>query len=210
MQRILFSAVVSLLLTIPVRAQDFLNHITAEAGAGFTFPVGSIGSHTQNGFNFVAGAGPRFNQRFSATLDFSLHYMDLKNFLESQSSEVGLSFGSILRMWSLTVNPSYKFIKRESFSSYATAGYGLYNRKLLLAAPGIIPATACDQFWNVCVGTQGEFVTGNFNTYKGGYNFGAGVNFTPHVKFFVETRYHHMFTSNGATTIIPLTFGIRW
>jgi len=210
MQRIFFSAVVCLLFTTPVRAQDFLNQITGDVGAGFTFPAGRIADHTQNGFNFVASGGPRFNRHFSLTLDFSLHYMDVKNFLESPETGVDLSFGSMVRMWSLTLNPSYEFIKQERFSSYATGGYGLYNRKLLLAAPGVIPAAACDQFWNVCVGTSSETFTGDFSIYKGGYNFGGGVTFTPHVKFFVETRYHHMFTSKGATTVVPLTFGIRW
>jgi len=210
MQRVFFSAIICVLFTMPVRAQDFLNHITAEAGAGFTFPLGRIAPRTQNGFNFVATAGPRFNRRFSVTLDFSLHYMDLKHFLESPNSDVSVSQGSMLRIWSLTANPVYEFIKQERFTSYATGGYGVYNRKLLLAAPGVIPVTICDEFWNVCVATSGEIITGDFSTYKGGYNVGGGVTFTPHIKFFVETRYHHMFTSNGATTVIPLTFGIRW
>ena len=210
MRRIYLYIVMCLLFTAASKAQDFLNHVTAEAGAGFSFPVGTIGDHTKNGFNFVASGGPRFNRRFSVTLDFSLHYMDVKNFLENPESGVDISFGSIVRLWSLTVNPSYEFIKQEHFGAYATGGYGLYNRKLLLAAPGVIPAVACDQFWNVCVGAPGQLVTGDFNIYKGGYNVGGGVTFTPHIKFFVETRYHHMFTSNGATILIPLTFGIRW
>jgi opacity protein-like surface antigen len=210
MRRVFFSAVLCLLFSIQVWAQDFLNHITAEAGAGFTFPIGRIAPRTQTGFNFVAAAGPRFNRRFSLTLDFSLHYMNLKHFLESPETNVSVSQGSMLRIWSLTANPVYEFIKQEKFSSYATGGYGLYNRKLLLAAPGVIPVAICDEFWSVCVGTPGQTVTGDFSVYKGGYNFGGGVTFTPHIKFFVESRYHHMFTSNGATTVIPLTFGIRW
>jgi len=210
MRQISLFVVICLFSVVPLPAQDFLNHITADVGAGFTFPVDKIANHTKNGFNFVASGGPRFNPRFSVTLDFSLHYMDVKNFLESPETGVSLSFGSIARLWSLTANPSYEFIKQERFGSYATAGYGLYNRKLLLAAPGVIPAVACDQFWNVCIGKPSGTVTGDFNVYKGGYNFGGGVMFTPHVKFFVETRYHHMFTSKGATIVIPLTFGIRW
>jgi|SRR5215510_6384001 len=210
MRRIYLYIVMCLLFTAASKAQDFLNHVTAEAGAGFSFPVGTIGDHTKNGFNFVASGGPRFNRRLSLTLDFSLHYMDVKNFLESPATNVALSLGSEVRIWSLTVNPGYEFIKREQFSSYATGGYGLYNRRLLLAAPGLIPAVACDEFWNICVGTPNAPVTGTFGVYKGGYNIGGGVTFTPHVKFFVETRYHHMFTPKAATTIVPLTFGVRW
>ena len=58
------------------------------------------------------------------TLDFSLHYLDIKNSFPNPGGDAELSFGSIMRMWSLTVNPGYEFIKRERFSSYATGGYG--------------------------------------------------------------------------------------
>jgi len=30
------------------------------------------------------------------------------------------------------------------------------------------------------------------------------------VKAFAEARYHHIFTRNVATDIIPVTFGFRW
>jgi opacity protein-like surface antigen len=210
MQKILLSVVICLLFTLPLPAQNFLDHVTAEVGAGFSFPLGTFANHAKNGFNFVASGGPRFNRHFTLTLDFSLHYMDVKNFLET-SENVDISQGSMIRFWTLTVNPGYEFIKQERFSTYATGGYGLYNRKLLLAAPGVVPAAVCDTFWNVCVGTpaSAQMVSGDFSLYKGGYNVGGGVTFGARTKFFAETRYHHMFTARD-TTLIPLTFGVRW
>jgi opacity protein-like surface antigen len=206
----LLCIVVCLLFIKPLQAQDWLDHITVGVGAGFTFPLGSTADHTKTGFNFVATGGPRFSPRFSLTLDFSLHYLDVKNSLVDPETGVDLSLGSIMRLWSLTVNPSYQFINREGFRSYATAGYGLYNRELQVPFQGPAPALACDAFWNVCVGSNPATLTGNLNPYKGGYNVGGGVMFGTHTKFFVETRYHRMFTTNHATQIIPLTFGIRW
>jgi opacity protein-like surface antigen len=211
MQQILLLVLICLLFTLPLPAQNFLDHVTAEAGAGFTFPVDTMRNHTKNGFNFLASGGPRFNRHFTMTLDFSLHYMDVKNFLKN-SNNVDISQGSMVRIWSLTVNPGYEFIKQERFSTYATGGYGLYNRKLLLAAPGIVPAAVCDSFWKICVGTPGssEMLSGDFSLYKGGYNVGGGVTFGARTKFFAETRYHHMFTEDAPTILIPLTFGVRW
>jgi opacity protein-like surface antigen len=211
MQRIFLSAIICLVFVLPLRAQDSLSHITASVGAGFSFPLGTLRDHTKTGFNFVASGGPRFNPHFSLTLDFSLHYLELKNSLQSQDN-VNVSFGSMMRLWSLTVNPHYEFIKQERFSSYATGGYGIYNRRLLLAAPGLVPAVVCDQFWNVCVSNNpvSQTVTGPLSPYKGGYNVGGGVTFGAHTKFFVEARYHHMFTTDVATEVVPLTFGIRW
>jgi hypothetical protein len=195
---------------MPLHAQDSLEHITVAVGAGFTFPLGSTADHTKMGFNFVASGGPRFSPRFSATLDFSLHYLDVKNSLTDPQTDVDLSLGSMMRVWSLTVNPSYQFIHREEFRSYATAGYGLYNRELQVPFPGPAPALACDAFWNVCVGGNPPRVTGNFSPYKGGYNVGGGAIFGTRTKFFVEARYHRMFTTNAPTQMLPLTFGIRW
>jgi opacity protein-like surface antigen len=210
MQRISFVVLIALLVAVPLQAQDFLKHITAEVGAGFSFPVGTTANHNKMGFNFVASGGPRFNPRLSLSLDFSLHYFNLKNSFTDPVTGVDLSLGSDMRMWSLTLNPSYEFIKKERLSAYATGGYGLYNRRLLLAATGAVPAVACDQFWEVCVSSGPQMVTGNPSPYKGGFNAGGGVAFGATNKFFVEARYHRMFTANAPTQIIPLTFGIRW
>jgi len=213
MRRIFLGAIIWLLLAVPLRAQDFLNHVTAEVGAGFSFPLGAPADHLKTGFNFVASGGRRFNQHFTLTLDFSLHYLDLKNSLQIPDTNIEPSLGSMLRMWSLTLNPGYEFIKQERFSSYATAGYGLYNRRLLLAAPGPVPIVVCDAFWDLCVSSNppsGVTVTGDLGVYTGGYNAGGGVTFGAHTKFFMEARYHHMFTTRNATQIVPITFGIRW
>jgi opacity protein-like surface antigen len=208
-QRISFVVFISLLVVLPLQAQDFLQHVTAEVGAGFSFPVGTTGNHTKTGFNFVASGGPRFNDHLTLTLDFSLHYLEIKNSFVSPVSGAELSLGSLVRMWTLTLNPSYEFIKKERFSSYATGGYGLYNRRLLLAATGGAVAFACEPFWQVCINSAPDMVTGNPSPYKGGYNVGGGVTFGATNKFFAEVRYHHMFTGTP-TQIIPLTFGIRW
>ena len=205
------------LFAAPVCAQDFLNrfdHFTAEVGAGFSFPAGVHADHLKTGFNFVASGGPRFNSHFTLTGDFSLHYLNVKRaeqIIDNNAPQVSL--GSMMRMWSLTLNPGYTPIKQERFSLYLTAGYGLYNRRLLLAAPGPIQIDVCDEFWDVCM-KSGPFtkdsVTGNLSIYKGGYNAGGGVTFGSRTKFFIETRYHHMFTPKAATQVVPITFGIRW
>ena len=205
------SAVICSLFAMPLRGQDFLNHITAHAGAGFTFPVGTIADRTKTGFNFVASGGPRFNRHFTLSLDFSLHFLDIENSFHDPETDTELSLGSEVRVWSLTVNPGYEFIKQERFSSYATGGYGVYNRRLLLASPGLIPADVCDPFWSVCISTfSGPRATGNGSLYKGGFNVGGGVTFGARTKFFVEARYHHMLTSDPSTSLVPLTFGVRW
>jgi opacity protein-like surface antigen len=213
MGRIFLPAIICLLFTMPARAQDFgfLKGATASAGAGFTFPVGTISDHSKLGWNFTASAGPRFD-RFTLTLDFSLHYLPVKNSFHDPNSNVDISNGSEVRIYSFTLNPGYQFIKHERFSSYVSGGYGVYNRTLLLASPGPVPLEVCDDFWGVCVtnAAPGVSGTGDGSITKGGYNAGGGVNFGSNVKFFIDARYHHMFISRSPTQLIPLTFGIRW
>jgi hypothetical protein len=211
MRRIFVSVILSGLFVLPLLAQDRFDHVTVGAGAGFSFPLDALSHHTKTGFNFVASGGPRFD-RLSLTLDFSLHYLDVKNSLESQDN-LKVSLGSMMRLWTLTVNPRFEFLRQERFSAYATGGYGLYNRRLLLAAPGPVPVVVCDDFWDVCVRSSpvsSEIVSGDLGLYKGGYNAGGGVTFGTRTKFFAEVRYHHMFTSEVPTQVIPLSFGIRW
>jgi opacity protein-like surface antigen len=207
--RLVLALVICLVFCSVYEAQDVLKHVTFGFGAGFSVPAGATRNHTQTGFNFTANGGPRFDSRFSATLDFSLHFLDLKNTLKDPRTLADPSLGSMMRLWSLTVNPNYKFIKKEKFSSYFTGGYGLYNRRLLLTTE-LIPANMCDPFWNVCVTGLPESISGRLSTYKGGYNVGGGVTFGERTKFFTEVRYHHMFTTAAPTEIFPLTFGVRW
>lgn len=191
--------------------QDRLEHITFDVGGGFAFPAGQLGNRVQTGFGIVASGGPRFNPRLSLGLDFTINYFNLKNFIAAPVNQVS-SLGSMVRIWSLTVNPTYQFWKEENVSSYVTGGYGLYNRDLQLSNSGaVLPAGACDTFFNVCnANSQVSAIANDLNTYKGGFNVGAGMNFGAHTKFFVEARYHHMFTTHSPTEIVPLTVGVRW
>jgi hypothetical protein len=204
--------VVGFLFSVNLTAQDSLKHLTLDVGGGFSFPAGQLKNHANNGVELVASAGARFNPRLSVNLDFAVNHFNVKNSLQNRAVGADFALGAVVRTWSLTVNPTYQFLRREKFSYYATAGYGLYNRQLQLPAPGPIPASACDAFWGVCVtnSSAGTSVTGNLNPYTGGYNVGGGVNIGTRTKFFVEVRYHHMFTSNSPTELIPVSLGVRW
>jgi len=211
MRRASFCALLVCVFSLNVHGQDRLEHVTFDVGGAFSFPTGQLDNRVQTGFGIVASGGPRFNPSFSVGLDFAINYFNLKNFVGSPVNQVN-SLGSMVRIWSLTINPTYQFWREEKVSSYATGGYGIYNRDLQLPTPGGgVPVTACDAFWNICAGgSQASAISGNLNTYKGGFNVGGGVNFGSRTKFFVEARYHHMFTTHSPTELIPLTFGVRW
>src|SRR5262245_40957618 len=147
-----FCALIVVLFSMNVLAQDRLKRVTFDVCAGVSFPAGQLAGHTRTGFNFIASVGPRLNSRFSANLDFGLHSFNVKNSFQNEG--VNLSQGAVARIWTLTVNPTYQFLRREYFSSYATGGYGLYNRKLKVPFPDPIPLVACDAFWGACISSS--------------------------------------------------------
>jgi Outer membrane protein beta-barrel domain len=212
MKRTILYVVVGILFTKNLVAQDRLKHVTFDVGGGFSFPTGQLANRADTGFGLVASGGPRFSPSLSIGLDFAIQFFNVENRPPGEVTVPNFTFGAMVRTWSLTVNPTYQFLRRERSSYYATAGYGLYNRQLQDLAHGAAAGNTCDAFWNVCVSNSptGSSLTGNVNPYRGGYNVGGGVNFGSRTKLFVEVRYHHMFTSRSPTELIPVTFGVRW
>jgi opacity protein-like surface antigen len=198
--------VIGLLAAFPLSAQS---GVTAEFGGGIALPVGVTSDHAKTGFSFVASAGPRFNDHFSGLLDFTFHGMNVDVF---QNASTNSQVDAQMYIWSLTLNPEYEFIKTESFSSYVTGGYGLYYRWLNLTRTTFDSTIVCDPWWSVCgVGPiLNESFLGVRSTYKGGFNAGGGVTFGSGKKFFIEVRYHRMFTTRQPTEIVPITAGVRW
>jgi len=183
-------------------AQDFLERITAYAGAGYTTPVGSPSDRVSGGYNFVAGAGPRFHPRIAVVLDFSL--LDGLDIDIPRPNPQAPPIGDV-RIWSLTVNPVFNFVKEEKVTAYATGGYGVYTRRFqpTTSGPFALPAD-CDEWIDICTPlSDDESVT------KGGFNAGGGVAIGSREKFFGEVRYHRMVIAE-ATQVVAFTFGIRW
>jgi hypothetical protein len=59
----------------------------------------------------------------------------------------------------------------------------------------------------------GYATTGSIANSSAGFDVGGGFNMPSSweaVKLFVEARYFKGFTSNTYTTLVPVTFGIRW
>jgi hypothetical protein len=80
--------------------------------------------------------------------------------------------------------------------------------------PTVATYAAYDPFFGIFypIGVPATQVLSSYSTTAGGLNIGSGITFKmgrSNAKAFVESRYHHMF-SNPSTTILPVTFGIRW
>ena len=93
-RRVFFGALLAGVLLLNSYGQDGSKHVTFDAGAGFSFPVGQLENHSETGFNFVASGGARFNSRLSLSLDFAIHYSNVENSLHS--AVTGVDFRWVL------------------------------------------------------------------------------------------------------------------
>jgi opacity protein-like surface antigen len=207
-KRILLCATICLISASALQAQDsFFSSFTGAIGAGITLPVARADDFAGTGGHFMAAAGPRFNSRTSLLLDFGYHDMDV-DFAGEGGNETLIDGG--MRVWSLTLNPQFEWIRAEHFTSYVTGGYGVYNRQLEVTQADF-DEIECDDWWDACVPDfDGDSVIAESDTYKMGFNVGTGVTFGSNIKFFVEARYHRMFNTDADTQFVPITFGIRW
>ena len=83
-------------------------------------------------------------------------------------------------------------------------------------APTVATVTAFDPFYGVFfpAAVPANTVLGSFTQNKAGWNVGAGVSVRvkgdSNAKIFAESRYHYVYTTPVRTTVLPVTFGLRW
>ena len=188
------------------------NQVNFSAGAGFSVPAESSSNSVNTGWNLDFRGGYNVTRHLALDLDFNYNRADLNNAALVRAQEPG----GHVSIWSLTFNPVYHFLRpRARFNAYVTGGYGLYHRDLTFTQPVIFSTFFCDPFFGCFPGTfTTNQVIASFDTYKGGFNAGGGIEYRigdSHLKLFSESRYQRMFTTNGHDlTYIPTTFGFRW
>ena len=119
-------------------------------------------------------------------------------------------------MYSLTANPIVRLNPRGRCDAYVVGGGGFYRRTIEFTEPIYAMVTAFDPFFGILypAAIPANAILGSFTQNKGGLSIGAGVSIrvreNSKAKFFAEMRYHYMFTTPQATTVLPVTFGFRW
>ena len=201
-----------LLLTIscglPLYAGD--GRFTAHIGGGFTSPTFDASDRLDTGWNILAGAGVRVTRNFALLGEFNYNDFEVAR---SVLRAAGTPDGDA-RVWSFTANPRYTINPGGRVNFYVTGGGGVYHRTVDFTRPTVAAVTAFDPFFGFFpAAVPAEEVVRSFDTTKGGLNIGGGFDIhltRQSLKFFAESRYHHMYTSGFGTSFIPVTFGLRW
>ena len=200
-----------LILAWPAAAQNN-NHFTFNVGGGFTEPVKDTDGRVNTGFNINAGAGVNFTAAFGMIGEFGFNHFGLA---APTLNAAGAPDGST-RLYSLTVNPIIRFNPHGRLDFYAIGGGGYYRRTVEFTAPTVASVTAFDPFFGVFfpAAVPANTVLGSFTQNKAGWNIGAGVSARvkadSNTKVFAESRYHYVYTTPVRTTVLPVTFGLRW
>jgi opacity protein-like surface antigen len=200
-----------LLFAWPAAAQNN-NRFNWNIGGGFTAPVNDSDGRLNYGYNVNAGAGVNLAPAFGVNVEYGFNNMGVASTL---LSTIGVPQGE-MRVHSVTLNPIVRFNPNGRFDFYLIGGGGWYRRTVEFSEPSVATIAAFDPFFGVFfpVDVPSNTILGSFTQNKGGLNIGGGITAQlkgdSNLKFFAESRYHHIWTEPVRTHMLPVTFGLRW
>jgi len=198
------------LLVQPAIAQRYNFNI----GGGPGFPLSQTSDFANTSYNFVAGAGPNLSPHVKLVGEFMFHGLPVQ---QSVVKELGIPSAKG-RLYSYTGNIMVGMGNSKK-SLYLIGGGGWYRRSLEAQKTVYQAGEVCAPvvvWWNIqCV--NGIFPTtvtiGSRSSDAGGFNVGGGLTYAiggSRANLYTEVRYHRALTEKIDTTVLPLTFGVRW
>jgi hypothetical protein len=189
-------------------------------GAGFAQAAGNERSNLNQGWNFHAGGGfaltppPAQGHKWSLflTANFMFDQMGIKQTALQQArvmnpTDIGLleATSGKAKFYSTTLDPTFRIPVRGRFSLYLFAGFGWFRRDLEFTGSSSQGAL---------LQPGSPVVFGNGGN-SGAYDAGAGVDVRlPRalggLMFYAEARVLHGLAVNNATTLVPISAGLRW
>jgi hypothetical protein len=134
---------------------------------------------------------------------------------------VNAPFGNV-NLYTLTANYRYSFdkIRGSRFGVYLIGGGGWYYRRTSVDRDFVVPpGTVCEPiftWWGYTCDPNGFVFTATLasrGVSAGGVNAGTGFSIRlsdSGWKFYTEARYHYAWSTRIPSTLIPVTFGIRF
>ncbi|HEY1342439.1 MAG TPA: hypothetical protein VGF59_33275 [Bryobacteraceae bacterium] len=211
------TGLLGVLLAAPLAGQNY-SRFTTHMGGGISTPLNPTGAYTGVSGNFDVGAGYNLGKNDAIIGEFM--WSGLPTSI-SAIHPVKAPDGKI-NLYTLTVN--YRHQKDRIHGSplgvYLVGGGGWYYRYSSLDKNFVVPpGTACQPiygWWGYGCDTSGYVYSETVayrGTSAGGVNAGAGFTLRfadSNWKFFTEARYHYAWSQRIPTTLIPVTFGIRF
>lgn len=200
-----------LVLTGRSYAQDEYNHFTLNVGGGLTTITGRDAGRLDHGGNLQVGAGYYFNRFFGITGNFMFNQLGITG---NELLRLNVPDGNA-RVYSFTVDPTFRVPLGQHWSAYVLAGGGYLRRTVEFTRPTVAQTLVFDPWWGYFgpALVPVNQILGSVISNAGAFDVGAGVNIplpVPRLHLFVESRYFHGFTDKTNTMVVPITVGIRW
>lgn len=197
-------------VTAVAQAQE-VRHWTINVGGGVTPVVGESNHRLDTGWNVKGGAGLNFTDHFGVVFEGQFNGMGVD---DRVLTELNVPAGNAW-MWSLTANPVLRFNPHGKFDPYAIVGIGFYRRTVEFTRPTLASTFLFDPWFGYFgpVLVPANQVIGSFSRNAVGGNGGLGFEIpigNAGTKFYTEARYHYANTARRSTSIVPVTFGIRF
>ena len=195
------------------------HRLTFNVGGGLGIGKGDVGRFVGGSYNAVAGAGMNFNRLFGFNAEYMYYGLPFKDSVRKQQFSGHTADGSVQ---SASLNGIVTPLHGR-LSVYGIFGVGFYHRNVSTNL-GTLPVGAlCQHAWRwwdpVCT-TDAQPKLASDHTFSsntkdaGGFNVGGGFTYGLHhfhsAKVYVEARYHRAYHSDGQTSFIPVTVGLRW
>jgi len=200
-------------LTLPASAQEWRYNLNGVGGP--VFPLSNASNFVNTSYNLVGGGGLNLRPHLKMVGEFMFAGLPVK---QSIIDELGVS-NVKGRLYAGTGNLMAGTSIGRGKTIYAIGGGGWYRRTLEAKQKVLQEGTVCVPGW---IWWAVECVNGIFPTTETiasrtssapGINVGGGITFRvgeSSTNIYVEVRYHCAFTKDVDTTVLPLTFGVRW
>ena len=215
--RILFLLVFCGLIA-PASAQSNFNRFTFNAGGGLGIGRDDVASYVGNSLHAVVGGGLNFSRMFGVDAEYMYYDLDFRpSVIQSQSLP-----GQSGRMQSVSLDGIVNVPRHlGKWGAYGIFGLGFYDRSVSIKSQQLQSLTPCQPAWRwwdlPCttgfIPPSSQTITMSSNSkVAGGFNYGGGIAhpLSPHLKLYVEFRYHRAYQSDGKTIVMPITVGLRW
>jgi hypothetical protein len=182
-----------------------------EFASGISTTTGDIRSRLTKGPNIDLGAGYRFNETFELDGNFMFNGLGVS----SQTLQQLKVPDGHARLISLTAGPKIHFPIASMVHGYVAGGGGWYRRTVEFTQPTVGLIDIIDPWWGYLGSAvvPANQVLGSVSENTWGANGGGGVAVElghSGTEFFTEVRYHWAHTNPTRTTLVPITFGVRY
>ena len=205
------SGTLVILSAAAVQAQPPVSSWNVEVAGGVAATTGAIRDRLTKGWNINLGAGYEINRTLELEGNFTFNDLGVSN---QVLSSLQVPDGSA-RLMSLTAGPKVHFPIASNVNGYVMGGAGWYRRTVDFTQPTVGLIDIIDPWWGYLGSAivPANQIIGSVSDNAWGVNGGGGVSVAlgrsgAHV--FAEVRYHYAHMNPTTTSIVPVTFGVRF